>query len=235
MEGHNGAFYDGCCISRKTGSGDIIGSDKPIPFEPKPESMHAELFGQPPYQSVLISWPAMEASALFDGEAIKPYFFYDSTKDAFDIARNDFVQEKDDMERKKNVLYCLVVFDDSLKVDVLDKERTTEIQMEVVTASTCHDRFNPRPLPELTRNVKDSVTGQDVTDASGNVVTERVVIVAKEGISQVYWRVAIDRKGAMKGAIKMPKIKTPAELARERALLAASNANVTGLENLDIS
>ena len=126
MEGHNGAFYDGHCISRKTGSRDI-------PFEPKAESMHAELFGQPPHRSVLISWPAMDASDLFDGETIKPHILCDSTKDAFDIARNDFVQEKDDVEREKNVLFHLIVFDDSLKVDVLDKERTTEMQLEVIT------------------------------------------------------------------------------------------------------
>jgi len=33
---------------------------------------------------------------------------------------------------------------------------------------------------------------------------------------------------------KMPKIKTPAELARECALQAAANSNITGLENLDL-
>jgi len=131
---------------------------------------------------------------------MKPFIPYNSTKDAFDIARNDFVQEKTDVERKNNVLWYLIVFNDTLKIDVLDKERTTDIQMVVIISSLYHDRFNPRPLPEMTRTMKDGVTGQDLIDSAGNPRTERVVVILKEGVCRVYWRVAIDVKRGYQGS-----------------------------------
>lgn len=109
-------------MSRKCGSRDILGSNKPVQFEPKPESMSAVLHGEPPHRLILIVWPAMDASDMFDGETLKGYIPYASTKDSFDVARNDFVFEREDEERKKSVLYYLIIFNDNLTVSVLDKD-----------------------------------------------------------------------------------------------------------------
>jgi len=235
MEGHSGQEFEGYCISRKIGLRDIIGSDKPVPYNPRADLLHAELFGNPPH-AVLISWPAMDCSDMFDGEDMKPFIPHDSTKDAFDYARNDFVHESEDDEHRKNIVYYLIVFEDTLTVNVLDASTKKDLQLELIPTSVYHDRMNPKPLPTVDRPLKDAVTGQPVIDTTTNQqVTEKVVIICKEGIGQVYWRVAIDKKGAVKGALKLPKVKTAAELALERAQNAATNSATNAFAGLDLS
>jgi len=192
------------------------------------------LEGEPPHHSVLISCPAMDASNLYDGEEIKKFIPHDSTKDAFDIARNDFAMGEHE-ERQKNMLWHRLIFEEPLSVEFLDKATKKELLMEVIPASVCHDKINPNPLPEIDRALKDAVTGQTITDSNGLAKTEKLIIVSKEGVGRIYWRVAINRKGILKGASNFAKQKTAQELAYERAMQAAQNQNISALSGLDLA
>jgi len=209
-----------------------LGATKPIPIQAKPDAYKATLEGDPPHYTVLISCPAMDASDLYDGEEIKKFIPHESTKDAFDIARNDFAMDEHE-ERQKNMLWYRLVFDEALSVEYLDKDRKKELLMEVIPASVHHDRINPLPLPELDRPLKDAVTGQVITDSNGLVKTEKLVVISKEGVGRIYWRVAIDRKGILKGAANFGKAKTAQEEAYERAMQAAQAQNLSGLAGID--
>jgi len=107
--------------------------------------------------------------------------------------------------------------------------------MEVIPASVYHDKINPNPLPEIDRALKDAVTGQTITDSNGLAKTEKLIIVSKEGVGRIYWRVAINRKGILKGASNFAKQKTAQELAYERAMQAAQNQNISALSGPDLA
>jgi len=234
MLGEDNVKCEGYTIMRKVGLRDVVGSSKPIPYQPKPEHFKAILHGEKPHYKVLVSWPAMECTDLSDGETMKPFIPYESTQEALDAARNDFIDEEDDEQRASNVVYYLLVFRERLSVELLNKKAKTELALELVPDHAYHDAVNPPPLPTKDIQKKDA-SGQPVFDSSGNPVLEKICIVKMESIGRVYWRVAIDKRGDKAGPAQLnTTAKTPQQLALERAQQAAVNAATDGMNDIDI-
>jgi len=89
-----------------------------------------------------LSW--QDSSGQFDDKTIKGYMSYDSTKDAFDVACNGFVFERDDKEREKNVIYHL---------------RTLMVSLRLTFWTKTARRTSFRPQPTMIASIQNHYHG----------------------------------------------------------------------------